>query len=102
MVSPANSVALRTAIEKGKLEIALPQVTQLPWLKKSEIPVSAKVITDPNTALIDRDEKDSISDTREIHHNWEEGIYTINTARTQAAMGWTVGRTLRWRLSISR
>jgi hypothetical protein len=92
MISPQNSVALRTAAEKGRLVIALPQIPQLPWLEKSEIPPNAKIITDPNAPLIENDATESVSDTGEIRRNWEEGIYTINTPRTQAAMGWIGGK----------
>ena len=35
VVSPKNAAALRTAAEKGKLMIALPQTRELPWLEKS-------------------------------------------------------------------
>jgi hypothetical protein len=29
-----------------------------------------------------------LSDTGELRRNWAKGIYTINTLRTQSAMGW--------------
>jgi hypothetical protein len=92
LISPANSVALRTAADKGKLLIALPRTAELPWLQKSEIPPGAKVITDPSVALIDKDAAETVSDTGEIRRNWDEGTYTINTPRTQAAMGWIGGK----------
>jgi hypothetical protein len=92
LVSPANSVALRTAAEKGKLVIALPQTTELPWLQKSKIPDGAIIIKNPNESLISLDAKEHVSDTGEIRHNWDEGTYTINTPRTQAAMGWIGGK----------
>lgn len=87
-ISPRNAVALRTAAEKGKLVIALPQTGELPWLEKSGIPAGAEVITDPKRSLINRDAAEAVSDTGELRRNWEQGIYTINTPRTQAAMGW--------------
>ena len=34
LISPKNSIALRTAVEKGKLIIAMPQTRELPWLEK--------------------------------------------------------------------
>jgi hypothetical protein len=86
--SPESSVALRTAAEKGRLLIALPKIEELPWLHPSPIPAGAKVITNPDQSLIDPDAKDAYSDTRELHRNWDKGIYTIDTPRTQAAMGW--------------
>ena len=37
-ISPANSVALRTAAEKGRLVIAMPRTPELPWLEESPLP----------------------------------------------------------------
>lgn len=91
-ISPQNSVALRTAAEKGKLVIALPQTRELPWLGRSAIPAGAKVITDPNQSLINNDAGEEVSDTGELRRNWEQGAYTINTPRTQTAMGWIGGK----------
>jgi hypothetical protein len=93
-ISPANAVALRTAAEKGKLVIALPATRELPWLEPSPIPASAKVLTDPRLSLIEGDAGEAVSDTGELRRNWDEGIYTIDTPRTQAAMGWIGGRKL--------
>ena len=91
-VSPKNAVALRTAAEKGKLMIALPQTDELPWLEKSQIPAGSKLITDPQSSLISRSANEAVSDTGELRRNWEDGVYTINTPRTQAAMGWIGGK----------
>jgi hypothetical protein len=87
-ISPNNSVAARTASEKGKLEVAIPNISELPWLHYSEIPLGAKVIQNPNQSMIADSATDVLSDTGEIRKNWTKGIYTINTPRTQAAMGW--------------
>jgi hypothetical protein len=92
-ISPANSVALRTAAEKGKLMVALPNTRELPWLEESRIPMGAKVITDPEQALIARNAKDAVSDTGELRHNWE-GTLTINTPRSQAAIGRIGGKSI--------
>jgi hypothetical protein len=94
-ITPDNSPALRTAAEKGKLMVALPEVNELPWLKKSEIPANAKVITDPQQTLIDPNASESVSDNGEVKRNWEEGVYSIDTPRTQAASGWIGGKKMR-------
>lgn len=91
-ISPRNAAALRTAAEKGKLVLALPQVGELPWLQKSAVPAGARVIMNPGQSLIDSDAAEAVSDNGELKRNWEQGIYTINTSRTQAAMGWIGGR----------
>jgi len=93
-ISPMNAVAMRTAAEKGRLMIALPQTRELPWLEKSQIPPGAQVITDPTLSVIDKNAKEAVSDTGELRRNWDRGTYTINTPRTQAAMGWIGGKRL--------
>ena len=87
LISPANSVALRTAAERGKLVIAMPQTRELSWLEQSRIPAGVEVITDPDKSLIDGNAHEIISDTGEVRRNWNSGIYTINTPRSQVAMG---------------
>jgi hypothetical protein len=93
-ISPINSVALRTAAEKGKLMIALPRTPELPWLEQSSIPAGATVITDPNQSFIDGSAEEATSDTGELQRNWQHGIYTINTPFSQAAMGRIGGESL--------
>lgn len=91
-ISPANSVALRTAAERGKLLVALPATRELPWLGKSPIPSGARIITDPKQAQLAINAVESVSDTGELRRNWEKGVFTVNTPRTQAAMGWIGGK----------
>lgn len=86
--SPENNIAARTASEKGKLVVVMPRIPELPWLKNGTIPVGAKVIQNMNQSMIDGNATEVLSDTGEIRRNWTKGIYTINTPRTQAAMGW--------------
>ncbi len=86
-ISPDTSMAARTASEKGKLVIVMPEVPELPWLKKGTIPPGAVVIRNFNQSVIANDATEVVSDTGEIRHNWTKGIYTIDTPRTQAAMG---------------
>ena len=87
-ISPNTSVALRTAVEKGKLVIAMPQTKELPWLGRSSIPLGAQLITDPNQSQINADTTFVVSDTGELRRDWGQGTYTIDTPRSQAAMGW--------------
>jgi hypothetical protein len=86
--SPENSIAARTASERGKLVIIMPKVSELPWLKSGTIPQDATVIHDLNQSMIETNATEVLSDTGEIRRSWTKGIYTINTPRTQAAMGW--------------
>ena len=91
-LSPDNAVALRTAVEKGRLAIALPSTPELPWLSASAIPAGAIVMSDPDRPVIARDAVGSVSDTGELRRDWKVGVYTINTPRTQAATGRVGGR----------
>jgi len=86
-LSAANSVSLRTASERGRLQIAIPQVSELPWLDRSVVPADATSIHDPLQSQIPASASEIVSDTGELKRNWNEGTYTINTPRTQAAMG---------------
>ncbi len=87
-LSPDNTVAARTASERGKLVLMMPETGKLPWLKSGPPPVGAEVISNLNQSVIGDDAVEVLSDTGEIRRNWVEGVYTINTPRTQAAMGW--------------
>src|SRR5262249_42154829 len=88
LISPANSVALRTAAERGKLIIALPKTPQLPWLDPLPRPSGVMLMTDPHTSVLDTNAGSATSDTGELRRDWDSGTYTIDTPRTQAAMGW--------------
>ncbi len=93
-ITPANSVGLRTAAEKGKLLISLPQTPELPWLAPSRIPDGAKVFTDTNESFVDKNADETVSDNGELRRNWKQGTLTINTPRTQATMGQIGGKTI--------
>ena len=94
-ISPATSVALRTAAERGRLLIALPQVPELPWLRPSIVPGGAKLLKDPLEAQIPAGASEIVSDSGELKRNWGEGLFTVNTAQTQAAMGRIGGTKIR-------
>ncbi|WP_313299817.1 glycosyl hydrolase family 5 [Pseudomonas sp.] len=93
-ISPANSALLRTATEKGRLQIAMPATTQLPWLQASQIPADAQVLKDPGQSLLADDAHAAVSDTGELRHDWQQGLYTIDTPMTQALTGWLGGQSL--------
>lgn len=93
-ITPLNSAALRTAAEKGKLLIAMPQAKELPWLQRSAIPPGATVLRDPAQSVLPANAQEATTDTGELRRNWAKGIYTIDTPRTQAAMGWIGGETI--------
>lgn len=94
LVSPSNSPALRTALELGKLLVAMPQARALPWLRRHPNPAGATVIRDPGKSLLPPDATGSVSDTGELKRNWGDGVFTIDTPRTRAVLGWIGGKTI--------
>lgn len=93
-ITPANSALLRTAVTQGRLQIALPQTPQLPWLKPGQIAPDARVLSDPDQSLLPSDASEVRSDTGELRRNWGQGLYTIDTPLTQVATGWLGGQTI--------
>ncbi|HEX3847924.1 MAG TPA: hypothetical protein VHV81_11145 [Steroidobacteraceae bacterium] len=87
VISPATSVALRTASERGKLLIALPAVTQLPWLAASPVPAGATILRDSDRTLAPPQGSSIRADSGELEHDWGRGRFTIDTPRTQALVG---------------
>jgi len=87
-ISPETSTAIRTASETGKLVIAMPKTRYLPWLTPSSPPKNSIVIEDYEESVIAPNAESATTDTGEIYRNWKEGMYTIDTGKSQAAMGW--------------
>jgi hypothetical protein len=86
-ISPNNSIAARTASERGKLVVVMPNARELPWLAKAPATGDAKVMQNIDESMIEMNTSEVISDTGEIRRNWKKGLYIINTPRSQAAMG---------------
>lgn len=91
-VSPGTSRAIRTLAEQHRLTIAMPQSPLLPWLAATPAPAGALVVTDYKADTLPADATSIDSDTGELSRNWKAGTFTINTPRTQAAMGWIGGQ----------
>ena len=75
----------------------MPEVRELPWLKPSRPSSDVTVVTDPDNDFIPPGQSFVRSDTGELTRNWELGIQTIDTPRTQAVSGWIGGQTLKTR-----
>jgi len=93
-MSPATSVALRTAVDRGKLLVALPATRELAWLRQGAIPAGAHTLRDPAQALIPADATAVDSDNGELRRDWGNGVFTISTPFTRAATGWIGGKNL--------
>ena len=95
-VAPDTSAAIRTLIEQSRLTIGMPATPQLPWLKPSE-PKDAILVTDPDRDFIPQGQSFVRADTGEITRDWELGIQTVDSPRTQAVSGWIGGKALQTR-----
>ena len=93
-VTAATSQALRSAVERGKLVIGLPQVPELTWLSPEAAPDSARVVQDAMESLLPPDAAVAASDNGELKRNWAEGHFTVDTPRSQAVSGWVGGKAL--------
>ena len=86
-LSPKTSSAIRTTLEQHRMVVAMPKTKYLPWLKSSEIDKDAVVIRDLTKDMLPANQDYIESDTGEIKRNWRKGVMTVNTAKSQLAMG---------------
>lgn len=92
-LGPASSRALRTLVEQSRLVIALPDLPELAW--DGGLPPASPqdvVVTDPNQDFAAAGQDTLRSDTGELERNWDIGVQTIDTPRSQAAAGRLGGR----------
>jgi hypothetical protein len=92
---PDTCAAARTLIEQSHFALGIPSVPQLPWLKPKDPPPSAVVIHDPNQSFLPEDAHAVTSDTGELSRDWDAGIQTIDTPKTQAAQGALFARAIK-------
>jgi hypothetical protein len=88
--SPGASAAVRTLAERSRVVAALPDRPELSWDRAYEAP-GAIVIDDLAADHLGPDATSVTSDTGEIRRDWAAGVMTIDTPRTQVAMGWLGG-----------
>ena len=96
-LNPDTSATIRTLAEQSRLTIGMPRVKELPWLKPTKPSSDATIVTDPDHDFIPEGQSFVRSDTGELTRDWEQGIQTIDTPRTQAVSGWIGGKTLKTR-----
>ncbi len=85
-----TSRTIRTGMERHRLVVGMPATPELPWLEPTAAPAGARVVTDLDEDLIPPGNAVT-SDTGELSRDWVRGIYTIDTPRTQMALGWLGG-----------
>jgi Cellulase (glycosyl hydrolase family 5) len=92
---PTTSKTIRTLLETSRFTVGLPETKELAWLKGTQ-PGSGKAerIADANKDFIPGGQNFIQSDTGELRRDWEKGIHTINTSKSQVASGWIGGETI--------
>jgi len=91
---PTTSKTIRTLLETSRLTIAMPQIPELPWLNNNGYANGAIVIHDANRDFIPTGQNFVESDTGELKRDWEKGIHTIDTEKSQVASGWIGGESI--------
>jgi len=84
--------AARTLLEQSRFTVGLPAVPELDWLHPTPADPNAVDIANPLQSFLAPDATFVESDTGEIRREWEAGIQTVNTPKSQAAQGHVGGR----------
>ncbi|HUE12832.1 MAG TPA: cellulase family glycosylhydrolase [Planctomycetaceae bacterium] len=79
--------AARTLMEQSRFTLGIPAVPELDWLHPSKPPAGTHVIHHPDESFLPADAHSVTSDTGELKRDWEAGVQTIDTPKTQAAQG---------------
>jgi len=82
-----SSATLRTLIGQHRLVVALPRVPELPWLQATPCPNGAQAVTDVDRNFVPDGQTYVVSDTGEVRRDWAVGIQTVDTPRSQIAIG---------------
>jgi hypothetical protein len=90
-ISPLTSRAIRTLVERSRFRIKLPRIPELEWLEPSVTPSDATIIETADYDAVEPGASLICSDTGEICRDWNRGILTVNTPKSQLASGW-IGR----------
>ena len=92
---PVTSKTIRTLLETSRFSITMPEIKELPWLNESKKALErATTVSDPNKDFIPENQNFVQSDTGELKRDWEKGIHTINTGKSQIAGGQIGGETI--------
>jgi hypothetical protein len=89
-----TSRTLRTAPERHRLMLGLPEVKELPWLRPTAAPPGAETVTDLDRDFIPPGEE-VVSDSGQLRRQWAKGVFIVDTPMTQMVMGWIKGEPLR-------
>jgi hypothetical protein len=85
--SASSSQTIRTLMETSKLTIGLPNVSSLDWDTQTTVDPGVQVVTSLSTDYIPSGQDYVESDTGEIKRDWSRELLTIDTDKSQAAVG---------------
>jgi hypothetical protein len=92
---PSTSKTIRTLLETSRFSVTVPETKELPWLKATKPASATSIVTDANKDFIPVGQTYVLSDTGELKRDWERGIHTVDTAKSQIAAGWIGGKTIK-------
>lgn len=86
-IRPDSCAAARTLMEQSRFTLGIPKVPELEWLKPSSPAESAQIIHEPDESFLPATARAVTSDTGQIRREWDSGIQTIDTPKSQVAQG---------------
>ena len=89
-----NLATVRSLLERSEVRVVLPAMAELPWLRGTEVPEGATVLTDPDDDRLEAQAQAVESDTGELRRDWRDGLHTVRTPRNSSASGWLGGRSV--------
>lgn len=91
-INARTSRAIRTLTETSKLRLRIPKIDALGWINEAPSTPNATRISDPDFDAIGEAATRVCSDTGELCRDWKQGIFTVDTEKSQVASGWLGGR----------
>ncbi len=82
-----DSATIRTLAEQSRVQIRLPRVAALPWLKTGGAAPDARSIADLDRRMLAADSHSVRSDTGELERDWQRMRFVADTPRSQLAEG---------------
>lgn len=93
---PTTSKTIRTLLETSQFSIRMPETPELPWLINSQPPDNkTTVLLNMDRDFIPAGQSYVESDTSELKRDWEKGIQTVNTDKSQIAAGSLGGESIK-------
>ena len=94
--NPKTSKTIRTLMETSRFTVGLPETPELPWLTDNLSAETGDIIEteDADHDFIPAGQTFVESDTKELKRDWEKGIHTINTDKSQVISGWVGGESI--------